>query len=192
MPVAACGSTGGDVRGSLTRKGVRDLMRELARSSPRRGTHRVYFVGGATAVLQGWRTSTIDADLYAGKDAIFHDIQNIKERLQLNIEFARPEDFVPALARSDDRHVFIETIGNVSFYHYDPYAQLLSKVVRGFNRDLQDAKSFVDSGLVDPGRFRALVGNIPDAAYSKYPSLSRRAVQDAVEDFAAKQTGSSR
>jgi len=143
----------------------------------------VYFVGGATAVLQGWRASTIEADLYAGKDAIFHDIQNIKERLQLNIEFARPEDFVPALAGSDDRHVFIETIGNVSFYHYDPYAQLLSKVVRGFNRDLQDAKSFLDSGLVDPERFRALVGEISDAAYAKYPSLSRRAVQDAVEDF---------
>jgi hypothetical protein len=183
MPVAACGSTGSDVRGSLTRNGVRDLMRELARSAPRRGTHRVYFVGGATAVLKGWRASTIDADLYAGKDAIFHDIQDIKERLQLNIEFARPEDFVPALAGSDERHVFIETIGNVSFYHYDPYAQLLSKVVRGFNRDLEDAKSFLESGLVDPERFRALVEKIPVAAYSKYPSLSRRAVQDAVENF---------
>lgn len=183
MPVAAYGLPGGDVRGSLTRKGVIDLMRELARTAPRRGTYRVYFVGGATAVLHGWRVSTIDADLYAGKDAIFHDIQNIKERLQLNIEFARPEDFVPALAGSDDRHVFIETIRNVSFYHYDPYAQLLSKVVRGFNRDLQDARSFVDSGLVDPGEFRVLVGEISDAAYSKYPSLSGRAVRDAVENF---------
>lgn len=183
MRVAACGSTGGDVRGSLTRKGVHDLMRELARSAPRRGTFRVYFVGGATAVLSGWRASTIDADLYAAKEAIFHDIQNIKERLQLNIEFVRPEDFVPALAGTDDRHVFIETIGNVSFYHYDPYAQLLSKVVRGFTRDLQDAKSFVDSGLVDPGRFRVLVSKISEAAYAKYPSLSGRAVRDAVEDF---------
>jgi hypothetical protein len=171
------------MRDRLTRKGIHDLMRALALSAPRRGTYRVYFVGGATAVLQGWRTSTIDADLYAGKDAIFHDIQNIKERLKLNIEFARPEDFVPALAGSDDRHVFIETAGNVSFYHYDPYAQLLSKVVRGFNRDLEDAKGFLDSGLVDPGRFRALVGEISDAAYSKYPSLSRRAVLDAVEGF---------
>ncbi len=171
------------MRGSLTRKGVHDLMRELARSAPRRGTYRVYFVGGATAVLQGWRASTIDADLYAGKDAVFHGIQSIQERLQLNIEFARPEDFVPALAGSDDRHVVIETIGSVSFHHYDPYAQLLSKVVRGFNRDLQDAKSFLDSGMVDAARFRDLVNGIPDSAYSKYPTLSRQAVREAVDTF---------
>jgi hypothetical protein len=28
----------------------------------------VYLLGGGTAVLQGWRPSTIDADLYADKD----------------------------------------------------------------------------------------------------------------------------
>jgi hypothetical protein len=160
-------------------------MNELARSAPRRGTYRVYFVGGGTAVLQGWRASTIDADLYSDKDEIFHDVQGIKERLQLNIEFARPEDFVPALAGSNDRHVFIETVGKVSFYHYDPYAQLLSKVVRGFERDIADAKRFLDSGMVDAGQFRALVDRIPDAAYAKYPSLSRDAVREAVDSFIA-------
>jgi hypothetical protein len=158
-------------------------MNELARSAPRRGTYRVYFVGGSTAVLQGWRASTIDADLFADKDAIFHDVQGIKERLHLNVEFARPEDFVPALAGSDDRHVFIETVGKVSFYHYDPYAQLLSKVVRGFDRDLEDAKRFLQSGMVDAESFRALVNRIPDAAYAKYPSLSRAAVREAVDEF---------
>lgn len=143
----------------------------------------MFFVGGGTAVLEGWRESTIDVDLYADKDEIFHDVQGIKERLQLNIEFARPEDFVPALAGSETRHVFIETVGKVSFYHYDPYAQLLSKVVRGFNRDMQDAGRFLDSGMVDAGRFRTLVNAIPDAAYAKYPALSRRAVLEAVDDF---------
>jgi hypothetical protein len=158
-------------------------MKELARSAPRRGSYRVFFVGGGTAVLEGWRTSTIDADLYADKDEIFHDVQAIKERLQLNIEFARPEDFVPALAGSDARHIFVETVGKVSFYHYDPYAQLLSKVVRGFNRDMQDAGRFLESGMVDAKRFRALVNAIPDKAYSKYPALSRRAVLEAVDAF---------
>lgn len=105
------------------------------------------------------------------------------ERLQLNIEFARPEDFVPPLGGSEDRHVFIETVGKVSFYHYDPYAQLLSKVIRGFNRDMQDAKGFLDSGMVDAERFRFLVNAIPEAAYAKYPALSRHAVLEAVEGF---------
>jgi Nucleotidyltransferase of unknown function (DUF6036) len=158
-------------------------MKALARSAARRGSYRVYFVGGGTAVLAGWRDSTIDADLYSDNDEIFHDVQAIKERLQLNIEFARPEDFVPALSGSASRHVFVETVGKVSYYHYDPYAQLLSKVVRGFNRDMLDASSFVKSGMVDPKRFRSLVNAIPEAAYAKYPALSRRAVLEAVDEF---------
>ena len=102
-------------------------------------------------------------------------MQGIKERLEVNIEFARPEDFVPPLAGTESRHVFIRTAGKVSFFHYDPYAQLLSKVVRGFDRDMRDARSLVGSGMVDPERFRSLVQGIPDRAYSKYPALSRRA-----------------
>jgi hypothetical protein len=164
-------------------------MNALARSAPRRGSHRVYFVGGGTAVLQGWRESTIDADLFSDEEAIFHDIQGIKERLQVNVEFARPEDFVPPLAGTENRHVFIETIGNVSFYHYDPYAQLLSKIVRGFERDMRDASSFLDSGMVDGARFRSLVEKIPKTEYARYPALSREAIVEAVDGFLAERRG---
>ena len=158
-------------------------MRELARSAKREQSYRVYLVGGGTAVLEGWRESSIDADLYATQDDIFRDVQAIKERLRLNIELVRPEDFVPPLAGSEGRHVFIETVGRVTFYHYDPYVQLLSKVVRGFARDLTDAKALVTSGMVQPDRFRQLVEDIPESVYSKYPRLSPQAVRAAVEDF---------
>jgi len=183
MPVARRGANEDDVRRRLTRDGIRALMKELSRSAPGRGSYRVFFVGGGTAVLAGWRESTIDADLCADREEVFRDVQGIKERLKLNIEFARPENFVPALSGSDDRHVLIETVGKVSFYHYDPYAQLLSKVVRGFNRDMADAEKFLDSGMVDAERFRSLVDAIPNAAYAKYPALSRQAVLEAVDDF---------
>ncbi len=158
-------------------------MKELARVAPGRKSYRVYLVGGGTAVHSGWRESTIDADLYSEDDAIFRDVQGIKDRLKLNIEFARPEDFVPPLTGSSDRHLFIDTIGRVSFYHYDPYVQLLSKVVRGFNRDMQDAQNFIRSGMVDPRLFSSLVQRIPERAFSKYPALSRQAVFDAVQGF---------
>lgn len=101
----------------------------------------------------------------------------------MNIDFAQPEDFVPPLRGSSDRHLFIDTVGKVSFYHYDPYAQLLSKVVRGFNRDMQDAEDFILSGMVDPELFRSLVQRIPERSFTKYPALSRQAVLDAVRDF---------
>jgi len=79
--------------------------------------------------------------------------------------------------------VFLETHGNVSFYHYDPYAQLLSKVVRDFLRDLEDAEHFLASGMVQAESFRSLVQEIPETEYAKYPALSREAVLEAVEGF---------
>lgn len=167
-------------------------MRELARSANPKRAYRVFLVGGGTAVFEGWRESSIDADLYADRDEIFRDVQAIKERLRLNIELVRPEDFVPPLEGSEDRHVFVETVGRVTFYHYDPYAQLLSKVVRGFARDMEDARALVTSGFVDPDRFRKLVEGIPESAYSKYPRLSSRAVRAAVEEFLSGLGGSTR
>jgi hypothetical protein len=59
----------------------------------------------------------------------------------------------------------------------------LSKVVRGFERDLDDALAFVRSGMVDPVTLRALVEAIPDSEYARYPSLSRAAVEQAVDAF---------
>ena len=158
-------------------------MEELARTAPRRGRFRVYIVGGGTAVLSGWRPSTIDADLYSESDEVFRDVQGIKERLGLNIELARPEQFVPALAGSATRHVFVDRVGRIEFFHYDPYAQLLSKIVRGFRQDLLDARRFVASGMVDPTKFRDLVGAISASAYARYPNLSPAAVNEAVDDF---------
>lgn len=173
------------MRYEITRERLRLLMKELARSAPRRGTFRICFVGGGTAVYLGWRRSSIDVDLYSDQEVLFKNIQKIKEHLNINIEFVRPEDFVPPLEGTEDRHLFMEKAGAITFYHYDPYAQLLSKVVRGFQRDLEDAREYISSGMVDPQTFRSLVAAIPDSAYAKYPSLSRRGIENAVESFLA-------
>jgi hypothetical protein len=171
------------MRAEMTRDRLRALMRELARTAPPKGPYRVYLVGGGTAVFAGWRESSIDADLFSDQEEVFHDIQGIKERLNVNVEFAKPEHFVPALRDSSKRHVLIESIGDVSFYHYDPYAQILSKIVRGFERDLDDARHFMESGMVESGTLRTLVEEIPESAYSRYPNLSRSAVREAVSAF---------
>jgi hypothetical protein len=173
------------MREEVTREYLVLLMKELARRAPRRGAYRVYFVGGGTAVYLGWRRSSIDVDLYSDHEIVFRDIQEIKERLNINIEFARPEEFVPPLPRTAQRHVFIDTIGTITFYHYDPYAQVFSKVARGFQRDLGDAREFIRSGMVDPRKLRALVAGLPDSAFAKYPSLSRDGIEKAIESFLA-------
>ncbi len=173
------------MREDLTRERLHLLMNELSQTAPPGGSYNVYFVGGGTAVFLGWRPSTIDIDLFSDSDDVFRDIQGIKERLNMNIEFARPEDFVPALRGTAGRHVYIDKIGSISFYHYDPYSQVLFKVVRGFQRDLDDAGEFIRSGLVDVQTLRSLVTVIPDSSYARYPNLSRPAVEKAVESFLA-------
>ena len=180
---ALLASIAADVHNELTRELLGDLMEEIAHRAPRDRPYRVYLVGGGTALLFGWRDSTIDADLHADDEEVFRDIQDIKERLEVNVELVRPEDFVPALSETASRHVPIRTILRVSFFHYDPYSQALSKVVRGFRKDLQDARAFVVHGMVDPKRLRSLVQEIEESAYARYPAISSKAVLEAVDDF---------
>ena len=80
-------------------------MGELARTAPRGGMFRVYLVGGGTAVLAGWRSATIDADLCADRDEVFRDIQGIKERLQLNIRIRPAGGLRPAERFYDLRNI---------------------------------------------------------------------------------------
>lgn len=49
------------MRESLTADSLKSFMRALAATA--KTASRVYLVGGASAVLMGWRTSTIDLDL---------------------------------------------------------------------------------------------------------------------------------
>ena len=74
---------------------IRQLMEALDRAAHEAG--RVYLTGGGTAVLMGWRASTIDVDVkfIPDNDAILRAIPGIKEDLRLNIELASPVDFIP-------------------------------------------------------------------------------------------------
>lgn len=101
------------MRRPLTREGLWALMKELARGAPRGRPGRVYFVGGGTAVWSGWRASTLDVDLHGEPVRLFRDIQEIKERLDLNVEFARPEDFVPPLRGTEDRQAVDDFVAGV-------------------------------------------------------------------------------
>jgi hypothetical protein len=66
---------------------------------------RVYFTGGATAVLLGWRPSTIDVDLrlVPEHDELLRALPALKEDLRLNIELASPADFIPVADGREDR-----------------------------------------------------------------------------------------
>ncbi len=144
---------------------------------------RVYLVGGTTAVLLGWRPTTIDIDLVMQPedDALLRVISELKESLQLNVELASPADFIPVPDGWEDRSIFITQVGRVSFYHYDLYAQALAKVERGHQQDLRDVQEMISRGLIDPEKARAYFARIEPALY-RFPAVHAPAFRAAVDE----------
>jgi hypothetical protein len=111
------------MREKVNAETVERLMKALGRTA--RTSARIYFVGGVSAVLLGWRESTIDIDLKLVPEAgeILKALPDLKERLQVNVELASPDDFIPPLPGWEERSGFIAREGEIDFFHYDFYAQ---------------------------------------------------------------------
>ncbi|MBI5595951.1 MAG: hypothetical protein HY928_07670 [Elusimicrobia bacterium] len=163
---------------------LRALMRALGAAA--RVETTVYFVGGATAVLNGWRSSTKDADIKVlpESDDMLRAIPGIKEALRINVEFAAPDDFLPPLPGWQERSPFIAKEGTVVFRHYDFYAQALAKLERGHRQDLEDVRSMRRAGLIEMDRLRELHGAIEPLLY-RYPAVDPPTLRKAVSAFAA-------
>ena len=144
---------------------------------------RVYFTGGATAVLYGWRSSTIDIDIKCvpESDRLFRAIPRIKETLRVNVELASPLDFIPVPPGWEERSPYIGRAGDIAYHHFDLYAQALAKVERGHAQDLQDVQEMIRRGLVEPARALEYLGEIEPNLY-RYPALDPASFRRAVED----------
>jgi hypothetical protein len=145
---------------------------------------RVYFTGGATAVLLGWRATTIDVDIRVepDTDALFRAIPRIKEFLQLNVELASPVDFIPVKPGWQDRSPFIAQEGRTSFHHFDPYAQALAKAERGHRQDIEDVREMLVRGLIEPtGAWQYFV-EIEQQLF-RYPAIDPPSFRRSVENI---------
>lgn len=164
--------------------GQRELERFMkALGDTVRATTRVYLVGGASAVLMGWRDTTIDIDLAFVPDAdeIYRAIARLKDELNINVELASPDHFIPPVPGWEERSPFIARHGAVSFHHYDFYAQALAKIERGHDADRRDVKAMIDRGLVDTTtlgeKFQAIVPQL-----YRYPAVDAEAFGEAVAE----------
>jgi len=169
------------MRGLADEASIRRFMREFGRAAHRPA--RVYFTGGATAVLAGWRTSTIDIDLkiVPEDDALLRAIPELKESLQINVELAAPADFVPVPDGWEDRSRFIAQEGPLTFLDYDLVAQVLSKIERGHAQDMDDVRAMIDRGLAPPAAIRAAFAAIEPLLY-RYPAIDPGSFRQAVEE----------
>lgn len=168
------------MRGLVDVERLRRFMRALGAEADRPA--RVYFTGGATAVLGGWRGSTIDVDLVfvPEADSLFRALPKLKERLQINIEIASPAHFLPELPGWEGRSLFIGREGLIDFLHYDPYAQALAKIERGHQQDRGDVDELIARGLVEPAELLRLFEAIEPRLY-RFPAVDPAALRTAVE-----------
>ncbi|HKU77508.1 MAG TPA: DUF6036 family nucleotidyltransferase [Pyrinomonadaceae bacterium] len=172
------------MRQKVSADAIDRFMKAIGRAG-KTNTH-IYFVGGVSAVLLGWRETTIDIDLKMVPEAneILKALPDLKERLQVNVELASPDDFIPALPGWEERSTFIGREGAIDFFHYDFYAQALAKIERGHNTDLMDVRQMIELGLIEPSRLLEFFSRIEDRLY-KYPAIDAESFRSSVQTFLA-------
>jgi hypothetical protein len=168
------------LRPPVDERRIRELAHRLGRVA--RVRVRIYLTGGATAVLEGWRQSTIDIDMRfePESDELMRELPALKESLGVNIELASPPDFIPELPGWRERSPLVFRDGNVDVHHFDPYSQALSKIERDFALDREDVGQLIKRGLVGPARLRDLFNAIEPELF-RYPAIDPIAFRRKVD-----------
>lgn len=148
------------------------------------GEGSIFLAGGSTAVLHGWRTMTIDIDLKPDPEpaGFFAALAILKDDLDINVELACPDQFIPAIPGWRERSLFIGQQGPVKFYHYDPWGQALSKLQRRHARDLLDIHSMLQAGLIQKPRLWEMFQQI-EPQLIRYPAVDPATFRAAVKEF---------
>jgi hypothetical protein len=170
------------MRRKVTVERLRQFMDELAASA--RGPGKIYFTGGATALLLGFREQTIDVDIKLDPEpaGVFEAIARLKDSLDLNIELASPDDFIPVTSDWREHSPLVASVGGLQFFHYDLALQALSKLERAYEQDLEDVRNLVGGGHVRPEELRRKFAQI-EPQLVRYPAIDAPRFKKNVEEF---------
>ncbi|MCW0218756.1 MAG: hypothetical protein OJI67_10590 [Prosthecobacter sp.] len=170
------------MRQPITKERINRFMIELGKVVQGSGT--VFFTGGVSAVLMGWREMTVDVDFKAEPEptGFYEALPPLKDKFDINLEPASPSDFIPVLPGWRERCRFIGREGSIDFYHYDFYSQALAKIERSHDRDRLDVANMIESGLVDKGRMLSLFQSI-EPMLIRYPAVAPRAFAKRVQEI---------
>lgn len=157
-------------------------MDELAASA--RSPGKIYFTGGATALLLGFREQTLDIDIKLDPEpeGVFEAIAQLKDRLDLNIELASPDDFIPTTPDWKENSRLVASVGKVQFFHYDFSLQALAKLERGYEQDLEDVRNLVSGRYVTLEELRRKFSQI-EPQLLRYPAIDAADFRKKVEEF---------
>ena len=158
------------VRRPLDRDRLTTFLRALGGAAKGPGT--VYLTGGATAVLHGWRSSTIDVDIKLEPEpaGVFESIARLKNELDINVELASPDLFIPVPEDWKEHSDYIGAFGRIEVLHFDYRAQALAKIARGHERDIRDVDAMIANHLVDAPSLRSTF-DLVQPRLVRYPGL---------------------
>ena len=108
----------------------------------------LYLTGGATAVLEGWRETTIDIHirLEPEPDELLRTISQLKESIGINVEFASPADLIPELPEWRERSRPVTRERHLEVLHFDYYSEALARLERAFDQDLKAVREMAARG----------------------------------------------
>jgi hypothetical protein len=144
-----------------------------------------YLIGGGTAVLLGWRESTVDVDIRLEPESaeLLRELVKLKDELRINVELASPADFIPLPEGWRERSPFVAQEGKIVFRHFDPLSQALAKLERDHARDRGDVEAMIESGLVERRRLREAFDEIEPELF-RFPAIDPRRFRARVEEAA--------
>jgi hypothetical protein len=161
--------------------GQQEIEQFLVQVGRTRQPARLYLVGGAAMVHRGIRPGqTLDIDIQITVDPanLTAQIAQLKQRLNMNIEFASPADFMPLPTQWETRSQFIKRYGQVDAFYFDWYSIALSKMQRANRQDVVDVQLLVRQGFVDGTEldrlYQDVLGKIGRPPYDRLlPNLSQ-------------------
>ena len=169
------------MRPPLNKERLDEFMETLGREF--RGKYaRIYFVGGASLVYEGLKEITIDIDINLKQTppeeqgALVRTLRELKYKLELNIEEASPEEFIPLPSGALDRGVYLQRIGNVEFFHFDLYSTSLSKIGRGSEKDYEDVLKLLEHAKISWEKLEIFYDEI-------FPKLAEHSLKADPERF---------
>ncbi len=139
------------MRPNVGKQAIESFLQQLGKTFCKPG--RLYLVGGAALVHAGVRpgfTQYIDIQVgEANEGDLIVAIQRLIGQMQINVEFASPQDVIPLPSQWEAHAQYVGRYGQIDVFYFDFYSIALSKIERGTTRDIEDVKLLVGQGRIE-------------------------------------------
>ncbi len=171
---------------AITIARVRAFLTEVSQRYQQPAT--LLLLGGSALCLLGSTRATLDID-YVGhdlhKDALQQVIDQVAEKMRLDVEAVPIDEFVPLPEDAQTRQLPFGAFGTIEVFILDPYTIALSKLDRGFDTDLEDVLFLLHQELIQFEQLESVVETaIMDAQeFALDPDAMRERLQVVWDQF---------